>query len=393
MKHSHSHSPILKKFLIAFAVLGTLIAFAAMLIMTTQQSTAQVQTGDLSGYAYSNVEGVGWISMSCENDGSCGSVNYGVNIDNSGNWSGRGWSPNVGWINFGGSAEVPAQCGPRPSTTTSGVTTGWAYLASSSGASLQDSGAITGCISMSGTALDGTPYGVEVDYATDTLGGYAWSGYDVQTDTTGDGSNDWQSNGIANVGLGWINFSNVSITTDPDQLSLFVSYQSSVCEGDAIDPVTINYGNAITCTTSGPVWQSSGDVFTATDPTNVEFGSVTSSVQEYISQGSLSGQVICTGIPNTETISADVSINYYSENSAECRIDPPCEPGEPCWCVENPTDPICEICVTDPSDPSCPIGPLCTWYPTHPLCQECIQDPTLPQCAPPGPVSPIWFEQ
>ncbi len=55
--------------------------------------------GNLAGYAWS--ENLGWISFSCTNDGSCTTKNYGVKIDpNTGLFRGRAWSENTGWISF-----------------------------------------------------------------------------------------------------------------------------------------------------------------------------------------------------------------------------------------------------------------------------------------------------
>lgn len=54
--------------------------------------------GNLSGYAWG--ENVGWISFSCENTGSCSSVDYGVTIDEDGEFAGYAWGENIGWINF-----------------------------------------------------------------------------------------------------------------------------------------------------------------------------------------------------------------------------------------------------------------------------------------------------
>jgi hypothetical protein len=42
----------------------------------------------------------GWISLSCENTGSCDSVDYGVLNNGDGQLSGYAWSPNLGWISF-----------------------------------------------------------------------------------------------------------------------------------------------------------------------------------------------------------------------------------------------------------------------------------------------------
>ena len=56
-------------------------------------------------YNYHNVCGwawnsdFGWLSFNCENEGTCGANNYGVDIDEeTGNFSGFAWSNNIGWI-------------------------------------------------------------------------------------------------------------------------------------------------------------------------------------------------------------------------------------------------------------------------------------------------------
>lgn len=55
-------------------------------------------SGNLSGYAWA--ENVGWISFSCDNTSSCGTVNYGVTIDGDGNFDGWAWAENIGWIHL-----------------------------------------------------------------------------------------------------------------------------------------------------------------------------------------------------------------------------------------------------------------------------------------------------
>jgi len=64
--------------------------------------TQKVEAGtndNVSGWAWS--ENIGWISFNCTNLGTCGIVNYGVNIDSStGVFSGYAWSENIGWITF-----------------------------------------------------------------------------------------------------------------------------------------------------------------------------------------------------------------------------------------------------------------------------------------------------
>ena len=67
-----------------------------------------VAVGDfeLTGYVWA--ENIGWVSLSCENTSSCGTVDYGVTNDGSGNLSGYAWGENVGWISF--SCENTGSC-------------------------------------------------------------------------------------------------------------------------------------------------------------------------------------------------------------------------------------------------------------------------------------------
>jgi hypothetical protein len=94
-------------------------ANAGWLDFGTTQGNVQVTDSALTGYAWG--ENIGWISLNCSNDGSCGSVSYGVANDGSGNLSGYAWSANAGWINFdpaGGGVVI------NPST---GVFSGYAW--------------------------------------------------------------------------------------------------------------------------------------------------------------------------------------------------------------------------------------------------------------------------
>lgn len=72
----------------------------------------------LTGYVWG--ENVGWVSLNCSNDSSCGTVNYKVANDGSGNLSGHGWGENVGWIDF-------APTGGGVSISASGVFSGYAW--------------------------------------------------------------------------------------------------------------------------------------------------------------------------------------------------------------------------------------------------------------------------
>jgi hypothetical protein len=87
---------------------------------------AMVSKYGLTGYVW--VPNIGWVSLSCSNTGSCGTVNYGVVNDGAGNLSGYAWSANAGWISF--SCENTASCEDVDYGVTidgDGVFDGWAY--------------------------------------------------------------------------------------------------------------------------------------------------------------------------------------------------------------------------------------------------------------------------
>lgn len=91
-------------------ILGVLaIVFASFVAFSATTNLAAA--AELTGYAWS--ENTGWISLSCENDDSCGSVDYGVTVNNDGTLSGYAWSAGkpdgmpdsepsgIGWVKFG----------------------------------------------------------------------------------------------------------------------------------------------------------------------------------------------------------------------------------------------------------------------------------------------------
>jgi hypothetical protein len=65
---------------------------------------------NLAGYAWS--ENRGWISFSCTNTASCGTVNYGVTIDGSNELQGYAWGENIGWISM--NCDNTASCATVP---------------------------------------------------------------------------------------------------------------------------------------------------------------------------------------------------------------------------------------------------------------------------------------
>src|SRR3989344_427419 len=165
-----------------------------------ESSTAQ----NVSGFAWSGGAdanpGIGWISFNDTSDASAPPA-YGVNVDTAtGDFSGTAWSEHIGWISFDRTATNNPPLAPfnggvgaiAKVNTSTGVVTGWARAisgceevpgvpvatcaSSNAGAA---AGGWDGWIRLSGTATDGSPYGVSImnngSFSND-VNAYAWGG-------------------------------------------------------------------------------------------------------------------------------------------------------------------------------------------------------------------------
>lgn len=145
----------------------------------------EVENGELSGWAWS--ENIGWISLSCENTGTCGTSDYKVQINSSsGDLSGYAWSENVGWIDFKPAGPYPSE--PDESAKydfDSAQINGWAKA-------VAGSDGWDGWIKMSATNPN---YAVTKDGLECNFTGYAW-GSDV---------------------IGWVHFEGTNYSVDIDQ--------------------------------------------------------------------------------------------------------------------------------------------------------------------------------
>lgn len=180
---------IIKKTLFgAFVLLAGVIAASFVFIGDPPQSQPAYATSNdnVQGWAWSG--NVGWISFNCTTDSSCGSSNYGVNVDEAtGELSGEAWNDKVGWISFnrsetGNPPAQPYKTGnsyiARYSESTQEVA-GWAKILS-----MGDNG----WIKLRKFSSDSGPsYGVSITNAG-VFSGWAWNG-------NADGS-----------GIGWISF-------------------------------------------------------------------------------------------------------------------------------------------------------------------------------------------
>lgn len=189
---------------LSLSLLLVLIVVVVIVAMggDTSPTVARAGTGEnVSGFAWANTpqsagspttgtnQGVGWISFNNSSDGS--SRVYGVNVDDStrfnaspsnGNFSGYAWSENLGWISFAPQGPYPES--PKYSARidwSTGKVTGWARACAGSAnpnttcvGYNANVGGMDGWIKLSGTAQNGSRYGVNLNLTTNQFSGYAW---------------------------------------------------------------------------------------------------------------------------------------------------------------------------------------------------------------------------
>jgi len=125
---------------------------------------------DVWGWAWS--ENIGWISFSCRDTMDIGvGVDYGVDIDGAGIFSGYAWSENIGWISFNVDELNGCPSGTCNASINSGtgVVSGWARA-------LANGGGWDGWIKLSGTWANGVILNSTPDPSE--FEGWAW-GSDV----------------------------------------------------------------------------------------------------------------------------------------------------------------------------------------------------------------------
>lgn len=151
----------------AIAVFLLLLVSGAFNIERTQVVKAN-SPHNLSGYAWS--DNIGWVSFNCSDLGTCGAVDYGVDIDANGILSGYAWSDNVGWVSFNSSDLTGCPSGTCNAKLNSGtgVLSGWIKALAA------DGNGWDGWISLSGSNPDYGPTLNTTDPNNQIFEGYAW---------------------------------------------------------------------------------------------------------------------------------------------------------------------------------------------------------------------------
>ncbi len=162
-----------------FSVLGLFVATIILLSTAVAYAASTFSAAvEMSGYAWSS--NVGWISLNCSNDSSCGISNYKVSINPDYTLTGYAWSSNVGWIKFGGLSGMPSGSTQASLTSDHSKLQGWVRACSAttngacSGALNPDGGGWDGWISLncSNHSCSSSNYAVSVGVGS--LGSYAW---------------------------------------------------------------------------------------------------------------------------------------------------------------------------------------------------------------------------
>jgi hypothetical protein len=145
-------------------VLVCVVGIVAILASFPPHASSSSVASTLTGYAWSS--NIGWICFyDTTTPSNCGNATVNINSDNT--LSGYAWSNNAGWISFTASETGSCGSGATYNPATGGLS-GWAKALNG-----VDS---DGCISLSGTAQDSSPYGVT--FTGGVASGYAW-GSDV----------------------------------------------------------------------------------------------------------------------------------------------------------------------------------------------------------------------
>lgn len=157
-------------------IVALILAVVAVSFIAVPKNTTNADSPfyhNVTGWAWS--DNIGWLSFGCDNEGTCGGVNYGVDMAQDGELSGYAWSDNIGWVTFNrndltGCPSSPCKAKVIPGT---GEMTGWAKALSA------DGNGWDGWVSLSGSgSYSYGPILNALNPARQIFEGYAW-GSDV----------------------------------------------------------------------------------------------------------------------------------------------------------------------------------------------------------------------
>lgn len=267
----------------------------------------------LKGWAWSDT--IGWISLNCENLNTCGTVPYGVAIDQAtSKLSGYAWSSNIGWISFFGSDVVgcPSVVICQPTMVTSSSSSNGAYFPHIIG--------FAKALSASGSSSGWDGF-ISLSCHNDT-GGCSTSNYGVTIPNSNGSGPDFGSNAYVNLSgyawgssvVGWVDFAKVTIYDGGSSLVLTATDSNN-------DPITSvpNSTTSINLNWSSPT----NTAYTSCVGTGGDSGWDNSSPVPPSSSNSYNGTqsvvvpsdptvftIQCTTGGKTDTASVTIDINY-----------------------------------------------------------------------------------
>ncbi len=248
---------------------------------------------NISGWAWS--DNTGWLSFNCDNETSCGSVDYGVDMASDGTLSGYAWSNNIGWVSFNqsdlsGCPSTPCTASVDPTT---GAMNGWIKALSA------DGNGWDGWMSLSGSSPSYGPVLNNSDVNNRIFEGYGW-GSDV---------------------VGWVSFN--SYAGYEAKLTAPICNNNSTCEAGLGEDITSCLAD---CIVEDFTLSNSGDwKITSVSSAGASSGTTTVSVVPISGfQNSVSLSVSSIKDPSGQVVSAsslgmsfnfsDTTLSYLSGN-------------------------------------------------------------------------------
>lgn len=221
---------IIQKTPVTIAVLLATVALVIVFVVLVRPRFSEAASkGPLMGWVWSDT--VGWVSLNCSNDNTCGISNYALSIDGSGDISGYAWSEYVGWISANISDLTGCPTSPCTAKMKGNTITGWLKVLSANGS---QSGGWDGFIKLSDTG-----YGPTLKKAV--FSGFSWG------DTV----------------VGWLDWSAANTTYVP-------CASQNICSGNnVVDSCT---GAVVQACTGGTIC-SAGACILPPPPAVVPFGS------------------------------------------------------------------------------------------------------------------------
>ena len=263
-----------KSTLAFFFVMIAAALFLASFLVANAQTNGSIPK-NLSGYAWSST--IGWVSLTCQNESTCGNSNYWVGVKNNGEIGGYAWSDNIGWISFNRSdlSGCPSGACEAAFNNTTGEVTGWAR-------------ALAGTDNQNG-GWDGWIYLGQSNRVGVTANGCDWSG-------NAWGSAQWKRNGV----IGWLSF---------DGPGYGVTGEGVACQrADAAtaslsaNPTSITEGESTTLT-----WSSTNAM--SCSGTNFNTGTSRSGSVTVSPSSDTTYSVTCTGPGGNGSDSVSVTVN------------------------------------------------------------------------------------